>query len=230
MLKDICKIKENSVISVIGSGGKTSFVNTLAKELSNKKTLVSATTKFGMLEVGYDFLFEGNLPRVMWEGISLAYKEKDNYMGKLIGFSAEEFENYKVAYDYIILESDGSRKKKIKAWADHEPVIPKNTDYTVGVINLKLLGQSINEENTHRYNSFCQKYQVVENSVFTFDIFQRIINEELFKKSVGEKLLFINQIDTLEEKGVCLEFLKRELLVDKIIFGSLRNNEYWEGR
>lgn len=230
MLKELYNIEEKSIISVIGSGGKTSFIKTFAREVPNKKTLISSTTKFGLGEINYNYVYEKTLPPKLQSGLSLSFYRKDNENGKIIGYPAEYFENYVGEYDYILLECDGSRRKKIKAWADYEPVIPKNTTYTMGVINLKLLGHSITRENTHRYEIFMDRFSINENQIFTYDLFQQIINEELFKKSVGEKLLFINQIDNLEEKKICEKFLKRKLNVDKIVYGSLQNRVYWGGK
>lgn len=230
MLKELFKIEENSIISVVGSGGKTSFIKSFAKSVPNKKTLISTTTKIGFNQIEYDFLYENQLPVELKPGISFAYFDKDYEREKIIGLKKETFENYKLDYDYILLECDGSRRKKIKAWEDHEPVIPNNTNYTVGIINLKLLGEKISEENTHRYNLFRNIFNLENDTIFSLDIFQEIINKYLFEKAIGKKLLFINQIDSKEEEIICRDFLKRDLFVDKIVFGSLHNNIFWEGR
>ena len=56
-MNDVFKIKDKDVVSIVGSGGKTTLMNYLAKEFNKRKVLVSTTTKIRIPSQGfYDFI------------------------------------------------------------------------------------------------------------------------------------------------------------------------------
>jgi molybdenum cofactor cytidylyltransferase len=50
----------------------------------------------------------------------------------------------------ILVEADGSRRKPIKAPADHEPALPASTTLLVPVLGLDAIGSRLDEEHVHR--------------------------------------------------------------------------------
>ena len=178
LIRDGCRI-----VTVIGSGGKTSLIWHLATDFSNpadlgkavsssgqvrRKVLVTPTTKM--------FVPEGNpglrprrevpqaeeklydrycngVPPCPVPGISLAGLFNEA-SGKLESLPPEQLEKIVADYDLVLIEGDGSRGLPLKAWGDDEPVVPPFTDLTIGMLPLCPLGEPISEKFVHRLSLF----------------------------------------------------------------------------
>lgn len=234
-LRELIKIKREDIISVVGSGGKTTFIYNLAKELEKEKVLISTTTK--MLypkENQIDYFFsssEGNELNIK-KGRTFIAGEKLN-KNKVSG-DISLIKKYSSSFDYILLESDGSKRKPLKGWNDTEPVILKETTKTIGIIPLHIIGERITEKNIHRIEIFNNTFKTKIGDEITLDIIVEIIMNPngLFKDSVGEKILFLNRINDKKSKELVCELL--ELLSRKnknslkIIGGDLKMNQYYK--
>lgn len=180
---------QKELICFVGGGGKTTTLFKLAHELKSlgKKVLVTTSTAiFYPDEDDYDKLLINHSVEVL-RNIGEIKKGTITIIGravsqenKLLGLDQEIIEaiHNKQLFDYILVEADGSKRKSIKSPADHEPVIPCNTDKTVGVIGLDAVGKKINEENVHRSSLFCQ---VTDSSM------EDVINEETIFKLISHK-------------------------------------------
>ncbi|MEJ8554232.1 selenium cofactor biosynthesis protein YqeC [Tepidibacter sp. Z1-5] len=207
------KFTKKEIISFVGAGGKTTSVFKLAKELKNrnKKVLVTTSTAIYYPNEGdYDELIVNdsiNIDRIKEGSITVIGREvsKENKLLGLSKQSIDEIYNLKV-FDYILVEADGSKRKSIKSPADHEPVIPINTDKVVGVIGLDCIGKKINEENVHRPELFCNiTNSKMEEMIDEDKIFKLIINEKgLFKDTSKEckKYVLLNKVECEERKKI----------------------------
>lgn len=112
-------------------------------------------------------------------------------------------------FDYIILESDGARKKRLKLPKEHEPVISKLTTKTIAVLDIKMTGKQISEENTYNLEAF---KELLDKDIGDFlrleDIVLMIsLKDGMFKDSLGEKFLCINKLENeMDEKNA--DFIK----------------------
>lgn len=233
-LENLINIKQGEVISVVGSGGKTTFVYNLANELKDKKVVISTTTKMffpNKNQVDYFFRLDKNDEVNIKNGRTFIAVEKvsDNKVsGDILGIK-----KYISDFDYIILESDGSKRKPLKGWNDTEPVILNETTKTIGIIPMHIIGEKISEENIHRIEIFNEICKCKIGDEITPEIIAKIIKSPkgLFKNSIGEKILFLNRIEDEKSKRVALNLL--EILGSKsnnslkIIGGSLRKKEYF---
>ena len=61
-------------------------------------------------------------------------------------------------FDYILIEGDGAKEKKIKAWNNTEPCIPSFSTKVIGIINLDILDLKLEENNIHRFELFKEKF------------------------------------------------------------------------
>jgi probable selenium-dependent hydroxylase accessory protein YqeC len=179
------KLDKREVITLIGAGGKTTTMFTLAKELKllGKRVLITTTTAiFYPHRNQYDDIIiaescskemfignssmEASAPMSMVDapksmvgsmpGI-VVFGRKVNTEGKLLGASKEDIDTLfkDNLFDFILVEGDGSRGKPIKAPAEHEPVIPSATTKIVGIIGMDAFGEKINSEYVHRPEIFC---------------------------------------------------------------------------
>lgn len=205
---------KGELLSFVGGGGKTTTIFKLAKELKklDKKVLVTTSTAIYYPEKSiYDKIivdnsneFIENLENIKYGTITVIGKSisKEN---KLLGLNKElidEIYNRKI-FDYILVEADGSKRKSIKAPADHEPVVPSSTDKTIGIIGIDSIGKRINEENVHRPELFCNITDSEEKEIINEEKIYKLIKSDrgLFKDipSKSKKYVFLNKVDNREE-------------------------------
>lgn len=234
-LGDLIDIKIGDIISVVGSGGKTTFIYNLAEELRKEKVLISTTTKMLCPEenqVDYFFCLAEDNEISIKKGRTFIAGEKVN-QNKISG-DISLIKKYMSRFDYVLLECDGSKTKPLKGWNDTEPVILNETTKTIGIIPLHIIGQKVTEENIHRIEIFNNIFKTKLGDEITLDVIAEIIVNPsgLFKDSVGEKILFLNRIDDEKSKELVwklLEILSRKNKNSlKIIGGDLKKNQYYK--
>ena len=141
------------VTAVIGSGGKTTLLRTLSRELPG--TVLLATTTHVLPFEGVPLVTDGGEAavrralaesRVVCVGTPAAE-------GKLTA-PALPFSVLTRLADYVLVEADGSRRLPLKAHAPHEPVIPKEAGCVLCVIGARGFDRPIREA-VHRPEQFC---------------------------------------------------------------------------
>jgi len=187
------------VVSIVGAGGKTTLMFSLARLLGSKsKVLVTTTTKIYVPNPGqYDFMAIGSsnfdkYNRMPANGIYI-YGNAVSDENKILGLSTEDVDSLALLFDYVLVESDGARGKLIKGWGGNEPVICSSTTHTVGVLNLNALGLTADEENVHRLDEFlkitgAQRHEKINIEHLASLVFHK---DGLFKYSRGEKILYL---------------------------------------
>lgn len=233
-LIDLIDTKKGDIISVVGSGGKTTFIYNLANELIEEKVLISTTTKMlcpGKKEVEYFFCLENDKHIEVKKGrtfIAEKIIEDNKSYGKNL-----HIDNYVNYFDYTLLESDGSKEKPLKGWREDEPVILNKTTKTVGIIPLHIVGEKIIDKNIHRIEKFNHICKTKIGDEITLDVIADIIIDSngLFKDSIGEKILFLNRIEDEKSKEMAWELLKilerKNINSLKVIGGSLKRKKYF---
>lgn len=208
-------IGPDEVIAIAGTGGKTTLMFYLASQLSkDRKVLVTTTTKIYLPEEGdYDRLYTdiGMLLRNesnTCEGL-VAAGGPVNSEGKLTSLSDDSIAGLLPFFDVILIEADGSRMKKLKAWKPGEPVVPSFTSKTIGIIPISSLGMVIDEEHVHNLGSFGE-FSGGEKSV-TMEVLKRLVLSQggLFRNSCGDRILVISQADddSLHEAALKLSLM-----------------------
>lgn len=240
-LNKLLNLSNGDLVSIVGTGGKTSLMFTLAEELrKDYKLLVTTTTKiFVPGKEQYDFMVIGE---ENFQGIGCSnnkgiyvYGCSINEEGKMVGISIKMLNTQLSRFDFILVEADGSKGKPIKGWNKSEPVISSKTVKTIGVLSIESIGKVINEKNVHRVDEFLNITNAVENGIISLENVLSVIFHPngLYKSSVGEKILFINKVETNEQKILIDELMhyikiknEEDNLLNKIIYGSLKNREY----
>lgn len=238
-IKDSIGSGDKEVISIVGAGGKTSLMYALGEELKNKKVLLSTTTKilppifdevdfYGIGQSTYLDISEN-----MKSG-SFLYANSLTKEGKVDSIPLEDIKKFKEDFDYIILESDGSKRKPLKGWKENEPVISEETTITIGVFDITTLNKLVNEDLVHRITEFLEISKAREEKVLKGEhIVNMIFNEEgLFKNSVGRKILFINKVESEENENVLKKLIdkineknKEKRLIERIVYGSIKSKK-----
>jgi len=238
-LVDLLNLNKASMISIVGAGGKSSLMYFLAEELREEnKVLITTTTKIYMPQKEqYDYIAIGqkkftNLKHSKNKGIYV-YGSSINIENKIIGPTVLELENQNSYFDYILVEADGAKGKAIKGWKETEPVICSNTEKTIGVISLEVIGKNIEEATVHRVEEFINLTNSFKNEKITLQNLSSLVfhPKGLFKDSIGERVLFVNKIENSEQADLARKFLaiiieKNHEFIYKVIIGSLKNKNF----
>ncbi|MBK5240269.1 selenium cofactor biosynthesis protein YqeC [Clostridium sp.] len=233
-------LKKSDIISIVGAGGKTTMMFKLAEELRGRnKVLVTTTTKIYVpLEDRYDFICTDSemLQRYihMKENGIYILGSGVNCENKILGLSKKELDELTQHFDYVLIEADGAKKKRLKAWNDSEPVIYSNTTKTVGIIDIQSLGLIINENNVHRSKLFCELTGAKQGETVQLEHLLKIIINPLglFKAGLGEKILYINKVESANDLILAKSLindvdLTNQKLLDKVFIGSLKTDVYY---
>lgn len=235
-LEKLLEIKKGDVVTVVGAGGKTSLITYLTKAFSsNNKVLLSTTTKIYLpKESDYNnkIMLTDKCNTFIKEGVTL-YGKYINEEKKVVGASFEELDEIIEEFDYSFIEGDGSKRKKLKGWHDNEPLVYHKTTKNIGVLDISSYGMNINTNNIHRLKMFLEICGEVDKKISLENLKNVVLHENgLFKNSTGQKILFINKVESKEKEDLALSLVKMIKDKDnniKIIYGSLMTGNYKVG-
>lgn len=240
-LKELLDIQKNDVISIVGSGGKTTFMYTLAKEIKKDyKVLVSTSAKIGKpKKYLYDYLYcsiddyKNRNNTIENKSITVISKEINEDNNKLIGIDDNILSSLINDFDVAILEADGSRMLPLKGWKEHEPPVLESTTKTVGIIPIDLINKKIDSDKVYCYEKF--KELIDDSEILTFESIKKICLKEegIFKNSKGSKYLFLNKVETVQNINLARKFKEylnncSDKLLFNVYFGTLKKGEYYE--
>ncbi|MBP1925771.1 putative selenium-dependent hydroxylase accessory protein YqeC [Sedimentibacter acidaminivorans] len=244
-ISEIFNIKKGDIISIVGSGGKTTLMFELAKELKTQyKVLVTTSTKiyepscnnFDYLYTNIEQYTKSKYSHKQEENsVTVISKDIDLSKNKLIGINDECFDLVINDFDIVLVESDGSRNLPLKGWKEHEPSILLKTNKTVGVIPIDMMNKKINKEYIYGFEEFTKI--VGDTDCLDKQAIGKICSSELgiFKNSRGKLYLYINKTDDkkfIEDSLNLSKYLKKNIVGRpydfEICFGSLKLGEFYE--
>lgn len=228
MYREMLSIERGDVISIVGSGGKTTTMFLMAEELKNLGTvLVTTTTKILIPKVLKDYeLCFNSVDSLLKYNLSLKNKVvilgSGVENGKLVGLNNLELSKVREKFDYILIEADGSKKLPLKAWRENEPVILKYTTKTLGVIPADLIGKKLDYNLV--FNSELFKLRFKSEEYFSKEVLYNVITDKegIFKNSRGIKYIFFNRAEGEVKKyiGDVVFYLKNKTENINYIYGS----------
>ncbi|MGL5357221.1 MAG: selenium cofactor biosynthesis protein YqeC, partial [Cetobacterium sp.] len=230
-MADFFNIKKGDIISITGSGGKTSLMFFLANHLIKKGTvLIATTTKIFKPNIKENSHFIFIYP----EEIS-NISPQDNFIhifcpkiqdDKILSASFEELNLLKSHFDYILIEADGSSNKPLKGWNDNEPVISPITTKTIAIIDITALNKEKNETTIHRFNLFQKQYFNTNKNIEKNDYIGYINCNRFFKDKYSEKILFFNKIESFETFIDFFNIVNKIEGTRNIYFGSVFKSDF----
>ena len=239
-LSNYIGLVKKDILSIVGAGGKTTMMFKLAEELRlGNKILVTTTTKIYLPSLDKcDFICtdKNNFFKYssMNENGSYVLGLGINEENKILGLSIKDLDELVPYFDYILIEADGAKEKRLKAWSEFEPIIHWKTTKTIGIMDIQSLGMLINEDNIHRSKIFCEITGAHEGETVTLKHLTELILNPLglFKGAKGEKILFINKAEDLNKLTLAKSLIEEiklnpRTLIDDVIIGSLKNDTYY---
>lgn len=210
------------VTAIIGSGGKTTLLYTLAEELKEKGKVIICTTTRIRIPDRYQTV-TGGVKEILsaMEDNDVVCAGTPAESGK-IGTSSVTFEELTGMADYVLTEADGSRGLPLKAHAGYEPVIPEISESVIHLIGADGIGGIVSEV-CHRPELWTEiTGGSLQDRVTPDDIAHVIDTEDLGGR------YFINKVDD-GKISIRAEELAA-LLPGPVVMGSLQKGEYskWE--
>ena len=232
------RIHSSACVAFVGSGGKTTAMFQLARELP-PPVIITATSHLGVWQLHLadqhiiaetpdpiEKLEHGLQGVIVITGAIDGDRTKPinsnlvNWLGQFCGFHSIP----------LLIEADGSRGKPLKAWAEHEPPIPAVVDAVVHVVGLTGLGKPLNEENVHRAEIFSRLSGLKSGETITPDALVRVLTHaESGLKNVpanARKIVLLNQADAHQLQSAAQGLAKALLPVyDSVIISSLEQEK-----
>lgn len=239
--------KPPKVVTIIGSGGKTSLMNYLLTILKNSgcAAVGASTTKLSSQPVkNHCFIPIQSAAddqtveqaKSLQEVAILISAEDGSSQGKVIGIPSEWIDQLAAAHGDVVfvVEGDGSAGKSLKGHLAHEPVIPISSALVVVVIGIDSVGKSINSQNVHRPQRICELTGVMPNTMVTTDMMtQLLLHPQGYLHNCPQEsrlVLLINKVETAVQHQHA-EKLAAQILASKhpqlqgVIIGSVMKEE-----
>ena len=165
------------VTSVIGSGGKTSLIAALARELSGTVVLTTTTHILPFPDMPLVTSADADDVRAALAGSRVACvgsraEKNGKLVVPLLGIDA-----LASLADYVLVEADGARRLPLKAHAPWEPVVPACSGRTILVLGASGLGHPVREK-VHRPELFRELAGCTPDDPATPELVARAANAE----------------------------------------------------
>lgn len=199
-LTDLLHLPARSLVALVGAGGKTTTMYTLAHELAEqgRHVLTTTTTNIYLPRPGEteSLLIAADTPRLL----ALVQANWSRYRhitvaGGVIG--AEKLSGLQPEQpalllrdggaEVVLVEADGARHLKIKAPAAHEPAMPQATTIVLILLSAEALNQPLSHELVHRPELLARITGIERGDVLTPGVIARLLlSEQGGLKSVPE--------------------------------------------
>ena len=188
------------LISVIGSGGKTTFLRVLADRFPGTVILTTSTHIWPFPEIplvdAADADREQTLRKLRsaLESSRVVCLGKSETSGKLADPSSVlPFESQLSEADHVLVEADGAAGCPLKAHRPWEPVIPSCSELTVCLVGASGIGKPVSEA-CHCPELFADLAGISVNDPAHIENIAAVLNRE----NLADCYL-LNQIDTLSD-------------------------------
>jgi probable selenium-dependent hydroxylase accessory protein YqeC len=186
-----------SVVSLTGSGGKTSLLKKLgAYERSlGKSVLLTTTTKLGspnLVDYAYDSIYLDDSiissPKAKGTTEFLAWPFSSD---KVCSPPFELISRLVGLYDIILIEADGAKHLPLKLHGPHEPVVIPQTTTTIAMAGIREWGNLANPSNFFNFQMLADSILINE------DLIALLLDSPngLLKNAVGRKIVLVNQAE-----------------------------------
>ena len=193
------------VTAIIGAGGKTTLLHSLAEKYIKEGKSVFVTTTTHML-IEPDTLLTDNPEEIKAELLQKGYamagiqscsetpdcKHTVSDYKKMTALSDSTYEEICRFADEILVEADGAKHFPLKIPNESEPVIPENADRIIVVCGMHSIGKSAREA-IFRLDTTNDTFGITEDTIITPNTIQYLINkcymEKLMEKYKDKEII-----------------------------------------
>jgi molybdenum cofactor cytidylyltransferase len=138
--------------------------------------------------------------------------------------------------DWVVVEADGSRMLPVKAPAEHEPVVPRQTSLLVVVVGIDALSRPVGEI-AHRPERVCELTGVGLDDHLTPETLAVLLGSSRGgckgAPSGCRVAVLINKVESRDERRLAREIANacmREASIERVLSGALRRGRArgWE--
>ncbi|MDP2645239.1 MAG: selenium cofactor biosynthesis protein YqeC [Desulfobacterales bacterium] len=213
-LRQALMLENGGVISLVGSGGKTSLMFRVARELSKagESVLTTTTTRIFMpaREQSSSVIQSDDYEEIL--DVASKYLKETSHLtvvsatgsdpGKLKGLEPDTVDKIWQSglFRWIVVEADGAAGRPLKAPAEHEPVIPLSSRWVVGVVGLDAFNRPLEEKWVFRPEIFARVSGLSPGDLITAGSISRVLLHPagIFKgcPSHSVSIAFLNKADS----------------------------------
>lgn len=169
------------ITAVVGAGGKTTLIHTLAEAYRAEGKKVFVTTTTHMFQEP-DTLLTGDAQVIIQQLEETGYAMAGIHCGEKISALPQEIYAAVCAYaDEVLVEADGSKHYPIKFPNETEPVIPENAEKMIVACGLHALGRPAKDA-AFRLEQVKQCLNISEDTVITPMHIQQLVRKGYIEK------------------------------------------------
>lgn len=201
--------EKGQVISLVGGGGKTTLMYTMAQWYHQQgyRVLVSTTTHIQKPNPE-TWVKEPQELEEFWKKGVIPVAGEDSGLTKIR--MPQNLESYIGHADIILLEADGAKRHPCKVPIEKEPVLLPQSNLVIGVMGLDALGKPIGES-CFRVEETCKLLRKTETERLTpEDMATILMSEKGTRKNIGHRDYYIvlNKCDSEKEYTQGVQVLK----------------------
>ncbi len=224
-------------VALVGGGGKTTTMFTLARELPSP-VIVAATTHMAIEQMAladHHLVVEDTAPidLPLPAGVTF-FTGLTNNAGQTTGLSGWAMQRvFELANHHrapLFIEADGSKCLPLKAPAEHEPPIPDFVETVVYVVGLSGLGLPLDAEQVHRPERYVRLSGLAIGDTITPDAIAQVLRDPIggLKNvpSHARRIALLNQADTPELQAQA-QVIARQLLptYHAVVIAALKDEQ-----
>jgi len=244
VLSDLLDLPLRPLISIVGAGGKTTTMYTLASELAQQGHRVITTTTTNIYFPKQDetdtLIVAAETPALL-KMVSVAWKQHHRVTvagraigsGKVAGLQPDQpYELLmKSGADVVIVEADGARHKMIKAPAEHEPVVPPETNVALLMMSAEAINQPLSGEIVHRPERVAAVLSINQGDILTPALVARLMtSEEGGMKNIPEMAkAYVLITNVTEERREVAELVGRLARLADVLYSG-QPGEWFAGK
>jgi len=189
-LTDALRLRPGMSVAFTGAGGKSSALETLARESRGADPIVlTTTTRLGTAQRSFAdehviviSVEEARHFPILPGRPILVTGPEDDKESKLLGLQgdvlAEVARRCRAVGARLAIEADGARGRWVKAPADHEPVVPAWVDVVVPVAGLPAVGLPLSPATAHRPERIAGLFGMKEGEVLTARLLAALVSSQ----------------------------------------------------